>query len=78
MLERAQAGPRTLVACRLASFYALLTSQVVRRRQAEGEVYFSSEGCTQGDPLGPFLFATGYHWQLLEVQAMLTNSITCM
>ena len=37
---------------------------------AEGEVYFSSEGCTQGDPLGPFLFAIGYHWQLLEVQAM--------
>ena len=39
-------------------------------RDAEGEVYFSSEGCTQGDPLGPFLFAVGYHWQLLEVQAM--------
>ena len=43
------------------------------RRQAVdavGDVYFSSEGCTQGDPLGPFLFAIGYHWQLLEVQAM--------
>ena len=33
-------------------------------------MYFSSEGCTQGDQLGPFLFAIGYHWQLLEVQAM--------
>ena len=23
-------------------------------------MYFSSEGCTQGDPLGPFLFTIGY------------------
>ena len=28
----------------------------------------SAEGCAQGDPLGPFLFAIGYHWTLLEMQ----------
>ena len=27
------------------------------------------EGCTQGDSLGPFFFAVGYHWALLETQA---------
>ena len=25
-----------------------------------GEPYWSAEGCTQGDPLGPFWFAVGY------------------
>ena len=34
-----------------------------------GEYYFSAEGCTQGDSLGPFLFAIGYHYALLETQA---------
>ena len=28
----------------------------------------SCEGCAQGGPLGPFLFAIGYHWTLLEMQ----------
>ena len=28
----------------------------------------SAEGCAQGDPLGPFVFAIGYHWTLLEMQ----------
>jgi hypothetical protein len=36
---------------------------------AEGVPYFSAEGCTQGDPLGPFYWAVGYHYTLLEVQA---------
>ena len=35
----------------------------------DGAPYFSSEGCTQGDPLGPFLFAVGYHLDLLRTQA---------
>ena len=35
----------------------------------EGLPYFSTEGCTQGDPLGPFYWAVGYHWSLLQVQA---------
>ena len=26
-----------------------------------GVPYFSVEGCSQGDPLGPFYFAVGYH-----------------
>ena len=35
----------------------------------DGLPYFSTEGCTQGDPLGPFYWAVGYHFTLLEVQA---------
>ena len=35
----------------------------------DGAPYFSCEGCTQGDPLGPFLFAVGYHHDLLRTQA---------
>ena len=31
--------------------------------------FYSAEGCTQGDSLGPFLFAIGYHSALLEAQA---------
>ena len=31
--------------------------------------FYSEEGCAQGDPLGPFLWAIGYHYTLLEVQA---------
>jgi len=31
-------------------------------------VFMSAEGCAQGDTLGPFLFAIGYHWTLLEMQ----------
>ena len=34
-----------------------------------GEPYWSAEGCTQGDPLGPFWFAVGYHESLLRTQA---------
>ena len=37
-------------------------------RDGDGNVFMSSEGCAQGDPLGPFLFAIGYHWTLLEMQ----------
>ena len=36
---------------------------------ADGEPYWSAAGCTQGDPLGPFWFAVGYHEALLRVQA---------
>ena len=47
------------------------------RRQARGAgrageeevLFFSAEGCTQGDPLGPFYWAIGYHVSLLEIQA---------
>ena len=35
----------------------------------DGLPYSSTEGCTQGDPLGPFYWAVGYHFTLLEVQA---------
>ena len=31
--------------------------------------YWSAEGCSQGDPLGPFFFAVGYHESLLATQA---------
>ena len=34
-----------------------------------GDPYWSAEGCTQGDPLGPFYFAIGYHFSLLRTQA---------
>ena len=37
-------------------------------RDGDGNVFMSAEGCAQGDPLGPFLFAIGYHWTLLEMQ----------
>ena len=37
---------------------------------ARGEEFFSLDGCQQGDPLGPFLWAVGYHQTLLELQAM--------
>ena len=37
---------------------------------ADGEAYWSAEGCTQGDALGPFFFAVGYHTSLLRVQAV--------
>ena len=36
---------------------------------ADGEPYWSAEGCSQGDPLGPFFFAIGYHASLLATQA---------
>ena len=43
--------------------YALATD-------ADGKVYYSEEGCAQGDPLGPFLWSIGYHyWSLLQQQA---------
>ena len=29
---------------------------------------FSLEGCTQGDPWGPFLWSVGYHDALLRLQ----------
>jgi len=32
-------------------------------------VYYSEEGCAQGDPLGPFLWAIDYHEGLLRQQA---------
>ena len=32
-------------------------------------MYYSEEGCAQGDPLGPFLWAIGYHEALLRQQA---------
>ena len=35
----------------------------------EGVPYYSAEGCSQGDPLGPFFFAIGYHESLLATQA---------
>ena len=34
-----------------------------------GDPYWSAEGCAQGDPLGPFFFAIGYHTSLLRTQA---------
>ena len=34
----------------------------------DGRVYYSEEGCAQGDPLGPFLWAIGYHEALLRQQ----------
>ena len=37
-------------------------------RCSSGDTFMSTEGCAQGDPLGPFLFAVGYHWTLLEMQ----------
>ena len=43
-----------------------------------GAPYSSAEGCTQGDPLGPFWFAIGYHTTLLEIQARFPEmTITC-
>ena len=38
-------------------------------RDEDGEEFFSMKGCTQGDALGPFFFAIGYHMALLETQA---------
>jgi len=38
-------------------------------RDSHGVVFGSQEGCTQGDPLGPLLWAIGYHMSLLETQA---------
>ena len=35
----------------------------------DDRVYYSEEGCAQGDPLGPFLWAIGYHEALLRQQA---------
>ena len=35
----------------------------------DGNLFFSEEGCAQGDPLGPFLWSVGYHQVLLETQA---------
>ena len=43
-----------------------------------GTPYSSAEGCTQGDPLGPFWFAIGYHTTLLEIQARFPEmTVTC-
>ena len=36
---------------------------------SSGALYGSTEGCSQGDPLGPFYWAVGYHETLLETQA---------
>ena len=44
----------------------------------DGLPYFSTEGCTQGDPMGPFWFAVGYHEALLRTQAAHPGTtITC-
>jgi hypothetical protein len=37
---------------------------------SKGKAYVSAEGCQQGDPLGPFLWALGYHESLLAAQAL--------
>ena len=37
--------------------------------------FFSTEGCQQGDPLGPFLWAVGYHESLLRTQARHPSSL---
>ena len=43
-----------------------------------GEELWSAEGCTQGDPMGPFWFAVGYHEALLRTQAAHPGTtITC-
>ena len=36
---------------------------------SSGALYGSTEGCSQGDPLGPFYWAVGYYETLLETQA---------
>ena len=45
-------------------------------RDGDGNVFMSAEGCAQGDPLGPFLFAIGYHWTLLEMQVRNPSALT--
>ena len=40
-----------------------------------GDMYYSAEGCAQGDALGPFLWSIGYHWALLRMQAAHPTSL---
>jgi hypothetical protein len=40
-----------------------------------GDIYYSAEGCAQGDALGPFLWSIGYHWALLRMQAAHPTSL---
>ena len=47
-------------------------------RDGDGNVFMSSEGRAQGDPLGPFLFAIGYHWTLLEMQVRNPSALILM
>ena len=46
-------------------------------RDGSGDIFDSAEGCAQGDPLGPFLFAIGYHWTLLEMQVRHPSTLIC-
>jgi len=46
-------------------------------RDSSGDIFDSAEGCAQGDPLGPFLFAIGYHWTLLEMQVRHPSTLIC-
>ena len=41
----------------------------------QGEHYYSREGCTQGDPLGPILWSLAYHQALLEIQAQCPDTL---
>ena len=51
--------------------YASLARNLLGRpgHDSEHDEFFSLEGCQQGDPLGPFLWAIGYHRSLLLTQA---------
>ena len=40
-----------------------------------GMCYYSREGCTQGDPLGPILWSLAYHQALLEIQAQCPDTL---
>jgi hypothetical protein len=55
--------------CRKGGLYYRGMQAPARAVDGDGVPFFSSEGCTQGDPLGPILWCLAYHATLLDLQA---------
>jgi hypothetical protein len=55
--------------CRHGGLYYRHSLGIAAATDGDDVAFYSAEGCTQGDPLGPLLWCLAYHTSLVELQA---------